>query len=100
VAAPLVAECLAGVECRLWKAYEGGDHWICVGEVVAAVAASEYFESLWTFAGTRDLFPVHHLGGFTYAVAGFLAEVQKQGDGWVVMEKQVGVRNDPGAEQR
>lgn len=90
VAAPLVAECLAGVECRLWKAYDGGDHWIFVGEVVAAVAASECFESLWTFAGTRDLFPVHHLGGSTYAVAGFLAEVQKQGDGWVVVEKQVG----------
>ncbi|MBC7105335.1 MAG: flavin reductase family protein, partial [Firmicutes bacterium] len=48
-AAPLVAECPAGVECRLWNTYDGGDHWIFVGEVVAAEAAAECFDGRWTF---------------------------------------------------
>jgi len=88
VAAPLVAECLAGVECRLWNTYDGGDHWIFVGEVVAAGAAPECFEGRWIFR-IKELFPVHHLGGTAYAVAGLLAEVGKKGDGWVVVEKPV-----------
>jgi flavin reductase (DIM6/NTAB) family NADH-FMN oxidoreductase RutF len=88
VAAPLVAECLAGVECRLWSTYEGGDHWIFVGEVVAAEATPECFEGRWTFRA-KELFPVHHLGGTAYAVAGFLAELKRQGDGWTVVEKAV-----------
>lgn len=88
VPAPLVAECLAGVECRLWKTYDGGDHWIFVGEVAAAEAAPECFEGRWTFK-VKDHFPVHHLGGTAYAVAGFLAEVKRQGDGWMVAEKKI-----------
>ncbi|WP_170161489.1 flavin reductase family protein [Desulfosoma caldarium] len=34
--APLVAECPAGVECRLWNTHDGGNDWILVEEVVAA----------------------------------------------------------------
>jgi len=33
---PLIAGSRAVLECRLWRAYEGGDHSILVGEVVAA----------------------------------------------------------------
>ena len=53
-AAPLVAECVAGVECRLWNTYDGGDHWIFVGEVVAAEVTPECFEGRWTFR-TKEL---------------------------------------------
>jgi flavin reductase (DIM6/NTAB) family NADH-FMN oxidoreductase RutF len=34
--APLLADALAWVECRLWERYDAGDHSIFVGEVVAA----------------------------------------------------------------
>ncbi|MFL5935253.1 MAG: flavin reductase family protein [Gaiellaceae bacterium] len=33
--APLLAEALAWMECRLWNRYDAGDHSIFVGEVVA-----------------------------------------------------------------
>jgi flavin reductase (DIM6/NTAB) family NADH-FMN oxidoreductase RutF len=33
--APLLAEALAWIECRLWARYDAGDHSIFVGEVVA-----------------------------------------------------------------
>ena len=33
--APLLAEALAWIECRLWEHYDAGDHSIFVGEVVA-----------------------------------------------------------------
>jgi flavin reductase (DIM6/NTAB) family NADH-FMN oxidoreductase RutF len=36
--APVLDECAAWMDCRLWAMYEGGDHTICVGEVEAAGA--------------------------------------------------------------
>ena len=37
--APVLEDALAWVDCRLWATYDGGDHTIFVGEVVAADAA-------------------------------------------------------------
>lgn len=36
--APVLNDALAWVDCRLWATYEGGDHTIFVGEVVAGDA--------------------------------------------------------------
>ena len=36
---PVLDEALAWVDCRVWAAYDGGDHTIFVGEVVAGEAA-------------------------------------------------------------
>jgi flavin reductase (DIM6/NTAB) family NADH-FMN oxidoreductase RutF len=33
---PILADCLAWVDCRVWAVYPGGDHSIFVGEVLAA----------------------------------------------------------------
>jgi len=43
--APLLAEALAWIECRLWARYDAGDHSIFVGEV-AAVEEGEPGEGL------------------------------------------------------
>lgn len=32
---PVLADCLSWLACRLWASYEGGDHTIYVGEVLA-----------------------------------------------------------------
>lgn len=37
--APVLDEALAWVDCRVWAIYDGGDHTIFVGEVVAGDAA-------------------------------------------------------------
>lgn len=89
VAAPLIAECLAGVECRLWNVYDGGDHHIFVGEVVAAVAAAEHFENHWLLSRGEEGFPVNHLGGPLYAVPGKMVRVFKEGQDFTVEEKLV-----------
>ena len=34
---PILPDCLAWVDCRLWNLYDGGDHSILVGEVLAAL---------------------------------------------------------------
>jgi flavin reductase (DIM6/NTAB) family NADH-FMN oxidoreductase RutF len=34
--APMLDDCAAWVDCRLWAAYDGGDHTIYVGQVEAA----------------------------------------------------------------
>ena len=86
VAAPLIAECLAGIECRLWNTYDGGDHHIFVGEVVAAVAAQECFEKHWLFTGKEKFF-VHHLGGPLYVVPGTMVSVSKGEKGFAVTEE-------------
>jgi flavin reductase (DIM6/NTAB) family NADH-FMN oxidoreductase RutF len=33
---PILADCLTWLDCRVWQSYEGGDHTIIVGEVLAA----------------------------------------------------------------
>jgi flavin reductase (DIM6/NTAB) family NADH-FMN oxidoreductase RutF len=49
--APILPSAIAWVDCRVRNVYEGGDHGIFVGEVVAAGAASGepllYFERQW-----------------------------------------------------
>lgn len=87
VAAPLVAECLAGIECRLWNTYDGGDHYIFVGEIKAAAAAPECFENHWSLTCGKGRSPVSHLGGPLYAVPGTLAAVAKDEKGFTVTEK-------------
>lgn len=34
---PLLLKCIGNIECQLWNTYDGGDHYIFVGEVVAAL---------------------------------------------------------------
>jgi len=49
---PLLPGVLSWVDCRLWKRYEGGDHSIFVGEVIALAATTAdtpllYHNRLW-----------------------------------------------------
>ncbi|HSH46064.1 MAG TPA: flavin reductase family protein [Longimicrobiales bacterium] len=39
--APILEEAMAWVDCRVWATYDGGDHTIFVGEVLAGDAADE-----------------------------------------------------------
>jgi flavin reductase (DIM6/NTAB) family NADH-FMN oxidoreductase RutF len=50
--APLLPDCLAFVDCRLWNVYDGGDHSIFVGEVQDAGVSDHdqpllYHNRLW-----------------------------------------------------
>ncbi|TDB81601.1 MULTISPECIES: flavin reductase family protein [unclassified Micromonospora] len=39
--APLISGALAGFECRLWRAYDGGDHSIFIGRLLTVERLSE-----------------------------------------------------------
>ena len=56
---PLIAGCLGWLDCRLWKTYDGGDHSIFVGEVLAAGSGSGekpllYFDRRWHVLGETE----------------------------------------------
>jgi flavin reductase (DIM6/NTAB) family NADH-FMN oxidoreductase RutF len=61
VAAPLVAECFAHIECRVVDAPTAGDHTLFVGEAVAARVESEAFDEHLILSGAHHT--LHHLGG-------------------------------------
>lgn len=65
-----IKECQAHLECKLVWAKEAGDHYIVVGEVVAASVRDEIYQT-----GSRvDLDPVYHVGIRLYARRGALIE--------------------------
>ncbi len=56
---PRIKECLAALECKLFKTYSLGDHYLFVGKVVFAEAEAEYFQEIWD---TRRVELIFHLG--------------------------------------
>jgi flavin reductase (DIM6/NTAB) family NADH-FMN oxidoreductase RutF len=78
--APLLAGCLAWVECEVQQTLRLGDHLLFVGLVVAVHVAPAAFEERWTLAA--DARPLHFLGDHFYStLEGILeARVLASGD--------------------
>lgn len=68
VRAPLIAECLAHIECGVVARHKAGDHTFFVGEVLAASAEEELFSDHW--AERPEAATIHHLGGDWYYFSG------------------------------
>lgn len=56
---PILADTLAWLDCRVWASYDGGDHTIFVGEVIAADVPDEhepllYCRRNWARLGSSD----------------------------------------------
>lgn len=49
--APRLKDCLASFACKINKQYDGGDHWIVVGEVLELYKKEEALEPLLFFGG-------------------------------------------------
>lgn len=67
VAAPLIEECLAWLECAVVDAIETGDHTLFIGEVLVAQVEEQAFDDTWLLTD-EEVKPLHHLGGNRYAV--------------------------------
>lgn len=80
VGAPIIEECLGHIECKLHSTQEAGDHYIFIGEVVAALADPTVFDQTWLYKAEKNKFTIHHLGGTNYIVPGIQAEVKKLKD--------------------
>jgi flavin reductase (DIM6/NTAB) family NADH-FMN oxidoreductase RutF len=63
---PLIAECVAHLECKVVDVFVTGDHELFVGQVLAASITPDWFD--------KGLLPhgsfLHHLGGANYACTG------------------------------
>jgi flavin reductase (DIM6/NTAB) family NADH-FMN oxidoreductase RutF len=59
VSAPLIEECIAHLECKVWKTVETGDHDIIIGEIMAAHVLEGYFSKTWDITKFR---PAQHTG--------------------------------------
>lgn len=60
VSAPIIAECIAHIECRVEETIPKGDHVIIVGEVLTAYVRSDAFQGVYDLQRFR---PLLHLGG-------------------------------------
>lgn len=71
VQAPLIAEAIGAIECRLASHPTAGDHTIMVGEVAAVWVKEEFFHErlLVEKPGAQTL---HHLGGREFCLPGTL----------------------------
>jgi len=69
VQAPLIAECIGAIECKLREHPTVGDHTIMIGEVLAAWAKPDLFDERLQVEkpGARTL---HHLGGREFCLPG------------------------------
>ena len=72
VKAPLIAECIAHLECRVKKIYPGGDHSIFLGQVLRALADSDIFDGKILRMDRLRAQTLHHLGEDLYMVSGQL----------------------------
>ena len=70
VSAPLIEECVAHLECKLWKTFEAGDHDLVVGEVIAAHVIEGYFAKTWDITKYR---PAQHTGKEFFTTCGLEA---------------------------
>jgi flavin reductase (DIM6/NTAB) family NADH-FMN oxidoreductase RutF len=64
VKAPIIKECVAHLECKLYSQFKTGDHTIFVGEVIAAYANKGVFTDIYNIDKAQMLY---HLGGNTFA---------------------------------
>jgi flavin reductase (DIM6/NTAB) family NADH-FMN oxidoreductase RutF len=65
VSAPLIAECIGHLECRVAQKIAAGDHTLFLGQVVAASAVEGLFDGVWQVDETEAK-TIHHLGGNFY----------------------------------
>lgn len=66
IEAPLIAECVAHIECGVAERVTLGDHDLFVGSVLAVSALDEAFDGFWNVGGDAGQL-LHHLGADRYA---------------------------------
>jgi flavin reductase (DIM6/NTAB) family NADH-FMN oxidoreductase RutF len=69
IEAPLVAECVAHIECGVAERVTLGDHDLFVGSVLAVSALDEAFDGFWDVTVDAGQL-LHHLGADRYAGLG------------------------------
>lgn len=61
---PIIKECVAHLECKLYKKITAGDHIIVVGEVLTAYVNEGVFDKIYDLNKVK---PIYHMGGDDFA---------------------------------
>jgi flavin reductase (DIM6/NTAB) family NADH-FMN oxidoreductase RutF len=61
---PIIKECVAHLECKLYSKFQTGDHTIFIGEIIEAYANKEAFTDKYDLEKAKMVF---HLGGNEFA---------------------------------
>lgn len=75
VSPPLIAECMAWLECRVRKKVEVGDHILFIGEILCASARTDAFNHFYKLNPSNET--LHHLGGKNFATLGRRIETRE-----------------------
>ena len=67
VGVPYIKECVASLECRVYKMFELGDHVLVIGEVVDVHYSKEFFDERKGIYDIKKTKLILHLGGAYYA---------------------------------
>jgi flavin reductase (DIM6/NTAB) family NADH-FMN oxidoreductase RutF len=70
VKSPLIKECFANIECRVFKAYNIGDHTLFIVEPLAVLADSRWFDGKFLKLKDKGIETLHHLGKDLYLASG------------------------------
>jgi len=74
VGAPLIAECIGHLECRVVQQVTAGDHTLFLGEVLAASAVEGLWDEIWQ-VDREEARTIHHLGGSFFCAPGGMVKV-------------------------
>jgi len=77
VAAPIVSECVAHIECRVADTISKGDHVLLIGEVLAAYVRKDAFKGLYDLKRFK---PLLHLGNDVFTTTSAETIEPKLGD--------------------
>lgn len=75
VSPPLIAECIAWLECGARKRIELGDHILFVGEILSASVRADVFNHFYHLKPHSQT--LHHLGGSNFAIPGRIVEAKE-----------------------
>ncbi|MDP8252824.1 MAG: flavin reductase family protein [Candidatus Kaelpia aquatica] len=70
IAAPLIEECFANIECKVRNMYNIGDHTLFVAEALRAIADPSWFDGKFLQCNDKGVQTLHHLGENRYMVSG------------------------------
>lgn len=77
VSPPLIAECMAWLECGVRKRIALGDHILFVGEILSASVRADAFDHFYHLKSHSQT--LHHLGGNNFAISGRIVKAKERG---------------------
>jgi flavin reductase (DIM6/NTAB) family NADH-FMN oxidoreductase RutF len=75
VSPPLIAECIAWLECRVTQTIEVGDHLLYIGQPLVVSVRPDAFNDVYTLCRPHET--LHHLGGDCFTISSGIVRPKK-----------------------